>query len=185
MSEPSLASSPLPALESEDVVVASIVGPSPGEKDWASLFQRVLNAANPDAEVLRLEFGDVLKKQAFLKWIANTWFPQAIIEADAATILSGARPTRAVLKADADMIRLEWEDMDLQTLSPKKVGALEVQLITGESASLVVRRKLQQGSDTRGGLPGEALLMDKLVEGVNKVAYKKSFCTPVGDSTTV
>ncbi len=37
----------------------------------------------------RIDFGAINKQDALTNWIADIWFPQALIEADAATILTG------------------------------------------------------------------------------------------------
>lgn len=165
--------SEFPVVASE-LVVTSIDGPELNEKQWESLFQRVVNSGIMGAELLRVDFKGVDKKQQLLSWIANTWFPQALIDADAATILSGARPVRAVLLSGTDKVELVWEDLNMQTMKPMKVGALEITVSDSTKAGLSVCRSLGESM-----LPGEGLLMDKLVEGINKVVYKKQFASPL------
>ena len=48
-------------------------------------------ATDGTAELLRLD-GSVDKFKQLSTWISSTWFPSALIDANAATILSGARP---------------------------------------------------------------------------------------------
>ena len=147
----------------------SIAGDTPTDKDWNLLLSRL--KADGDVEILRIEFGAVLKPQAMLNWLVETWFPQALIDADAATILSGARPVRAIKTSDLSF-RIVWEDIT-PDLSVKTTGGVEVSLSTGNLPSLVAKRL------SGGSLPGEMQLMDRLIEGINKVAYKKQFCSPL------
>lgn len=168
----------LPAVTA--VVVTSIAGPIPSDKDWDAAFQRVLTMGKGagSAELIKIEFGSVQKEAAFLLWITNSWFPQALVEADAATILSGSRPVRAVRSTKEDnAISVIWENMDPQTMRPVFVGSLEIRLVAkgeeGANPYLSVRRV----SDGKP-LQGEGLLVDKLVEGINRNAFKKNFATP-------
>ena len=103
----------------------------------------------------------------FSAWISSTWFPNALIDANAATILSGARPVRAV-EQEEGMIHLVWEDVQ-SDLSVKRAGHLVV-TITQEPARLTVCRSQV------GYLPGEVELMDNLVENTQKI-YQKKFAT--------
>ena len=147
----------------------SIAGDTPTDKDWSLLLSRL--KADSDVEILRIEFGAVLKPQAMLNWLVETWFPQALIDADAATILSGARPVRAIKTSDRSF-RIMWEDIT-PDLSVKTTGGVEVSLTMDNVPSLVAKRL------SGGSLPGEMQLMDRLIEGINKVAYKKQFCSPL------
>ena len=153
-------------------LVVSIAGNPPSENDWSKLFNRFTATGN--VEILRIDFGSLSKPQAMANWIVDVWFPQALIDADAATILSGARPVRATKLASGttQAVRIVWEDLQ-PDLSVKAAGAVEVRLIEGESPALSVVRL------SSGMLQGETLLMDKLLEAVNKFAYKKQYCTPV------
>jgi hypothetical protein len=151
--------------------VVSIAGEPPSDKEWMQLFSRLKSSDN--VEILRVEFGEVLKPQALLNWVADTWFPQALIDADAATILAGARPVRASKIGDKS-IRIVWEDMQ-PDLTIKTVGGVELKLITENASSppALVAVRLSGKS-----LPGEMQLMDRLIEGINKSVYKKQICTP-------
>ena len=62
-----------------------------------------------------MDFSDILKQKAFVTWIADSWFPQALIDANVATVLRGARPVRAVRVGD-DRVEIRWEELttDLQ-----------------------------------------------------------------------
>ena len=77
----------------EDTLVVSIAGPPLTGADWDRIFKRLQR--NGDAELLRIEFGQINKPVALVRWLCDSWFPQALIGADAATILRGARPVRA------------------------------------------------------------------------------------------
>jgi len=169
-----------------EALVVSIVGKPVSAAGWKQLFARVQNAN--DLEVLRVPFQQVLKPQLLLNWISDSWFPQALIEADAATILSGARPVKAINSARKaapgsapGTIRILWEDLK-PDLTATAVGALELSLELpsdsedGKLPALVVKRV----ADT--ALPGEAQLMDRLQEGINKNVYKKQFCTPIASA---
>lgn len=177
--DPEVAGSKQKQATSIEALVVSIVGKPVSLAGWKQLFGRVQNANN--LEVLRVPFQQVLKPQLLLNWISDSWFPQALIEADAATILSGARPVKAVNSArkaavgsPPGTIKILWEDLkpDLTAVS---VGALEIclELEEGKPSALVVKRM----ADT--ALPGEVQLMDRLQEGINKNVYKKQFCTPL------
>ena len=121
-------------------------------------------------ELLRMEFDEIIKEKAFSNWIADQWFPQALIDADAATIIAGARPVKAV-KQENGNIKIFWEELK-PDLSVLKVGEIEVKLEnTDASKALSVIRV--SGEE----LPGESQLMDRLLEAVNKNAVKKNFVT--------
>ena len=131
----------------------------------------------PGAELLKIEFGAILKEDAFSKWITSSWFPSALVDADAATILTGSRPVRTITKDKS--ISIVWEDFDKEAMKPVKVGSLEIVLDNSDkSPSLTVLRQ----SDGKNKLQGEDLLLDKLVEGINKNAYRKQFCVPPEES---
>ena len=155
-----------------DCLVVSIAGDSPTEKEWEQSFTRISSSTN--AKILSIEFGAILKPQLLLSWLVEQWFPQALIDADTATILVGARPVRAV-KTSESSVRLVWENIQ-PDLSVKNVGGLDIMLNQGSPPSLDVKRL------SAGALPGEILLVDRLVEGVNKYVYKKNICTPAADS---
>ena len=148
--------------------VISLAGPPPAEKDWDTNFARL--AGGKDVELLRMEFDEINKEKAFLNWIADQWFPQALIDADAATIVSGARPVKAV-KQENSAIKIVWEELK-SDLSVVRVGEIEIRLENTENikALSVIRVSGEE-------LPGESQLMDRLLEGVNKNAVKKNFVT--------
>ena len=148
--------------------VISLAGPAPTEKEWKINFAKL--AGGKDVELLRMEFDEILKEKAFSNWLADQWFPQALIDADAATIIAGARPVKAV-KQENGNIKIFWEELK-PDLSVLKVGEIEVRLEnTDASKALSVIRI--SGKE----LPGESQLMDRLLEAVNKNAVKKNFVT--------
>merc|ERR1711871_1460203 len=148
--------------------VISLAGPPPAEKDWDTNFARL--AGGKDVELLRMEFDEINKEKAFLNWITDQWFPQALIDADAATIVAGARPVKAVKQGNGT-IKIIWEESK-SDLSVVKMGEIEVRLKNSETtkALSVIRMSGEE-------LPGESQLMDRLLEGVNKNAVKKNFVT--------
>jgi hypothetical protein len=158
-----------------DALIVSITGSSPSDKEWDRLFQRV--ASKQNAELLRMEFGSIVKPDALLQWLVDTWFSQALVEADAATVLTGARPVRAV-KTSSSSAEIKWDDLTPE-LTVRSVGSLVVSLDlgTGSGACLVITRNADKP------LPNESQLIDKLVEGVNKTVFKKGFCSPSKDVT--
>lgn len=147
--------------------VISIAGMPPTENDWSTIFVRATTGSN--VELLRVDFAEVLKPQALTNWVADVWFPQALIDADAATILTGARPVKANKLPNGNIIII-WEDIQ-KDLTVRRVGEVEIRLTTGEKPSL---RAVRLSSEI---LPGETQLMEKLIEGVNKQVYKKQLCT--------
>lgn len=169
-----------------EALIISIVGKSPSAVEWKQLFSRVTNSNNID--IVRIPFKDINKPTLLLNWISEFWFPQALIDADAATILTGARPVRAMnikgKEPNEQIVKIAWEDLrpDLTSVA---VGHLEISLENvgskdeGKRPSIVVKRM------ATGNLPGELQLMDKLVEGVNKNVYKKQFCTPLESFSVV
>ena len=136
-------------------------------------------------QVITIPFQEVLKPQLFLNWLVDSWFPQALIEADAAIILAGGRPVRIVNPDKASKppleqrLRIQWEDLK-SDLTVTAVGYLEISFdtTTGPTPALVVKRY------AKSALPGERQLMDKLLEGVNKNAYKKNFALPITTTST-
>lgn len=151
-----------------DAQVISLAGSRPSESDWAAMLTRLTSGSN--IELLHVNFGEILKPQAFTNWIADTWFPQALIDADAATILTGARPVKTA-KISEGVVRIIWEDIR-PDLTVVRAGELEVRVSPETSSVSAVRLS----SDI---LPGEAQLMEKLLEGINKNVYKKLFCVPL------
>jgi hypothetical protein len=132
-----------------DSFIQSIEGPSsPSQNDWHKIFSRLMSSSSKaaDVELLRLDFETVPKErlQQFSSWLVDTWFPQvliycftiiiltiavqALIEADAATILSGARPVRAVKvgsTANSVDINVSWQDLQ-PDLTVKAVGTVRL-----------------------------------------------------------
>ena len=108
--------------ESVEVQVLSTEGSELSELEWEKSFQRL--ATDGAAELLRLDFARIDKLKQFSTWISSTWFPSALIDANAATILSGARPVRAV-EQGVGVIHLVWEDVQ-SDLSVKRAGHLVV-----------------------------------------------------------
>lgn len=131
--------------------------------------------AQSDVELIRINFGAINKPAALTNWIGDIWFPQALIEADAATILTGARPVRAVKNAETGAVQIRWEDLQ-PDLTVKAAGGIEIRVLTGESPAISVVRL------SSGTLPGEMQLIDRLVEGVNKNVYKRQICSPVEET---
>ena len=123
-------------------------------------------------ELIRINFGAINKPAALTNWIGDIWFPQALIEADAATILTGARPVRAVKNTETGAVQIRWEDLQ-PDLTVKAAGGLEIRVLQGETPAISVVRL------SSGTLPGEMQLIDRLVEGVNKNVYKRQICSPM------
>lgn len=159
-----------------NTLVISIEGSAPTDKEWNNLFSRI--SSGNQAQVLNIQFASIVKKSAFITWLVDVWFPQALIEADTATILRGARPVRAS-KIDESTVKIAWEDIK-SDLSVETVGNLLIILDGGSTSqpSLIVTRSTT-ASNTSKSLPGEMLLMDKLVEGINKYIYAKGIATPI------
>ena len=74
-------------------------------------------------ELIRIAFGAINKPAALTNWIGDIWFPQALIEADAATILTGARPVRAVKNLETGNVQIKWEDLQPDLVMVKRNGA--------------------------------------------------------------
>jgi hypothetical protein len=127
-------------------------------------------------ELIRIAFGAINKPAALTNWIGDIWFPQALIEADAATILTGARPVRAVKNLETGNVQIKWEDLQ-PDLTVKAAGGLEIRVLQGESPAISVVRL------SAGSLPGEMQLIDRLVEGINKNVYKRQICSPVDEKS--
>lgn len=163
------------ATTTADSLIVSIAGPPLKEKDWDKLFTRM--QATGDVELLRIEFAQILKLQPFLNWISDTWFPQALIDADAATILSGSRPVRALKDLKSNSVRVIWEDLQ-PDLTVRSAGSLEIMLIqnTNDGMATTFYPYLSVVRVAKTPLPGENQLVDRLIEAINKNVYKKQFC---------
>lgn len=68
-------------------------------------------------------------------------------------------------------VQIVWEDLQ-PDFSVKSTVGVEIRLLGGAQPAVSVVRI------STSSLPGESQLVDKLLEGINKVAYKKQFCTP-------
>lgn len=156
-----------------DALVVSIIGNVPTEKDWETLFTRMQTGSN--VELLRMEFGEMKKPAAFATWLVDSWFPQALIDADAATILTGARPVRA-RKVNDSLIKIVWEEMAAD-LSVKSPGGLDI-IINGGGAGTSPYLSVIRATAGGSSLPGEMSMVDKLLEGINKNAFKRNFASP-------
>ena len=169
-----------------EALIVSIVGKSPSTTDWRQLFSRVTNSNNID--IVRIPFKDINKPALLLNWITEFWFPQALIDADAATILTGARPVRAVnikgKEPNEQIVKIAWEDLK-PDLTSVAVGHLQISLENVGSSDEDKRPSIVVKRMATGNLPGEMQLIDKLVEGVNKNVYKKQFCTPLESFSAV
>jgi len=151
-----------------DGLIISIPGNAPSDKDWDQLFARF--NTNSNSEILKLDFKELIKPALFVSWLTDTWFPQALIDADTATILTGARPVR-IVKSSETSVKIFWESLQ-PDLTVKVPGALEIRLLTSPPSLSVVRQ-------ASGELPGEILLVDRLIEGINKFIYKKNIAVPM------
>lgn len=149
-------------------LIVSVSGEPLNDNEWNRQFLKLSSGSN--AELLAMDFGSIPKPQQLLSWITDTWFPQALIEADAATVYAGARPVRAI-KTSTSSIQIKWEDLS-PTFDVIPVGGLEIRLEIEPNPSIRVIRL------TNKPLPGETQLVDKLVESINKQVYKKQFATP-------
>jgi hypothetical protein len=149
-------------------LIISIPGNAPSDKDWDQLFARF--NTNSNSEILKLDFKELIKPALFVSWLTDTWFPQALIDADTATILTGARPVR-IVKSSETSVKIFWESLQ-PDLTVKVPGALEIRLLTSPPSLSVVRQ-------ASGELPGEILLVDRLIEGINKFIYKKNIAVPM------
>jgi hypothetical protein len=200
-------SNPVDAVK-ENALVISIGGPKNlDDRDCQQLTQQLLpktssssgvggsqQSSSADAvesmELLRLEFSEISRIDNLISWLVDSWFPQALIEANAAIILQGARPVRAIRSSPTSSnVKIMWEDLKENDLSVISVGYLEIVIaVTGQPYPyLSVRRYLstknkQDNSGRSTTLPGERQLIDKLIEGINTVAYKKKFVSPLTSS---
>ena len=151
-----------------DALVVSTVGEPLNDNEWSRQFVKLSSVGN--AELLVVDFGSIPKPDQMVSWIIDTWFPQALIEADAATVVAGARPVRAT-KISSKTVQIKWEDIS-PTFDVIPVGGLEIKLETEKNPSLRVVRLNNKP------LPGEMQLLDKLVSSINTQVYKKQFATP-------
>ncbi len=168
---------------SVETLIISIIGQPLKQAEWKQLFNRISNSNN--IEISKIQFQEILKPQLLINWIADSWFPQALIEADAATILTGARPVRAIKTSSIEngkeslVVKILWEDLQ-PDLTVKPVGYLEISLsdkIVTDSTENYPSLNVKRIADKP--LPGETQLTDKLIEGINKSVYKKQFCKPL------
>ena len=162
--------------------IQSITGPIPSERDWEGLFSRLLSSSSrqEDVQLLQVEMEAINKPTALGNWLVDNWFPSALIDADAATILTGARPVRASkVSTDKDnevKIKILWEDLQ-SDLTVMTAGALQIEVSPRSNPPAITVKRLSKG----GALPGETMIVDKLVEAINKSVYKKQFCIPKVD----
>lgn len=147
--------------ESVEATIVSTEGSPLTEDDWKSSFRRLSSTGT--SELLRMEFTSIIKFQAFSNWITSVWFPQALIDANAATILRGARPVRALSK-EPGVVKLVWEDMK-DDLSVTPAGSLLL-TISQDPAVLSIKR------EQAGSLPGEVEMIDNLVVSMETM-YRK------------
>lgn len=151
-----------------DAVIQSIPGLAPNPEDWLKLLQRAQSGGN--LELLRVEFAEILKPNLFINYLMDTWYPQALIDSNAATIRSGPRPVRTTKTSDKSF-QITWEDL-LPDLTVKTPGTIRIELVTDAKVPYLAATRVAERS-----LPGDKALIDKLLEEINKSAYKKQFCT--------
>lgn len=147
--------------------VLSTEGKALSQAEWSSSFQRL--STEGSSQLLRLEFASINKLKQFNTWLCSTWFPSALIDANAAIILTGARPVRALSRGDST-VEVVWEQIN-PDLSVTRAGSLNMEITEDPPALTVTRAQA-------GALPGEVELMDNLVENVGTI-YKKKLVSPV------
>lgn len=147
--------------------VLSTEGKALSQAEWSSSFQRL--STEGSSQLLRLEFASINKLKQLNTWLCSTWFPSALIDANAAIILTGARPVRALSRGDST-VEVVWEQIN-PDLSVTRAGSLNMEITENPPALTVTRAQA-------GALPGEVELMDNLVENVGTI-YKKKLVSPV------
>lgn len=140
----------------------STVGKALSRAEWSNSFQRL--STEGSSELLRLDFASINKLKQLNTWICTSWFPSALIGANAAIILTGARPVRALSRGE-NKVELVWESINAD-LSVTKAGSLLMEITEAPPALVVTRAQ-------SGVLPGETELMDNLVENVQTIYRKK------------
>ena len=123
-----------------------------------------------NVELLSVAFGEIKKPAALSTWLVDQWFPQALIDADAATILTGARPVRAQ-KVSESVVQIKWEELQ-PDLSVRPAGALEIRIDAAKATLSVVRAS---GGGAGASLPGEMQHLDRLLAGITKKCFKEGF----------
>ena len=181
-------------IQSSSTQLISIAGSPPTQREWKAMINKVMSREG--LELLRIEFAQIVKPKELASWLCDSWFSQALIDSNAATISSGARPVRA-LKTSPTSVKIQWQELLLPDLTVRPAGALEIQIVD----PFVITSKLAESEIESGKaevvgeeeiphirvvrtesnipLPGEAQLVERLVEGINKNVYKKKFCIPI------
>jgi hypothetical protein len=99
----------------------SIAGSPPSDAEWTAMLARITGGKG--SSLLRIDFAEIPSRDKLCMWIQRDWFPRALVDADAATILTGARPVRAVVRPEGVVIT--WETLR-SDLTAEKVGELLV-----------------------------------------------------------
>eukprot|EP00981_Chlorochromonas_danica_P009260 scaffold2582_cov162-Ochromonas_danica.AAC.29 len=178
-----------------EALLTSTTGPELSREAWTESFQRletsVLPTLSKEVQLLRMEASSV-RPSELLSFLADEWLPRALLDADIAVLSSGARPTRAVRKAD-DELSIEWEELD-EDLTVRNVGRLVLSLQrqpagssnnnnsnnnnnNGNSNSSSTVLFLRRESDKKRVLPVEAKLVESLIEALRTDAVRRRLLT--------
>lgn len=160
-----------------EALLTSTTGPELSREAWTEAFQRletsILPTLSKEVQLLRMEVSSV-RPSELLSFLADEWLPRALLEADIAVLSSGARPTRAVRKADNEL-SIQWEELD-EDLTVRNVGrlVLALQRQPGSSSTILI---LTRESEKKRTLPVESKLVDSLIEALRTDAVRRRLLT--------
>jgi hypothetical protein len=159
--------------EPRTLQLSSIRGPPPTPAEWTSILSKALTPDALQRVLLSVPFQEVLRPQALMSWLSDTWYPQAVIDINAAVTTSGARPVK-ISRAGESSLVIVWEELrsDLKVV---RVGELRIDVTLGgegKSPCLTVMRDAAAGV-----LPGNALLAENLQNALKNNVYRKQLCT--------
>ncbi|CBJ26332.1 conserved unknown protein [Ectocarpus siliculosus] len=152
-----------------ELSVVSVDGFATTDEEWEEELKRLDDSDG--VAVFSIEFDAISRKDQLMRWLADSWGPAALRKSTAGMLRSGARPV-AVAPTESGL-ELVWETLtdDLKAVQAGKLSLV----VTEEPAGIRIVRVAGPGQPQGKALSGEEEIVQSLLEGINTVAYPKSF----------
>ncbi|CAN0065177.1 unnamed protein product [Ectocarpus sp. 4 AP-2014] len=152
-----------------ELSVVSVDGFATTDEEWEEELKRLDDSDG--VAVFSIEFDAISRKDQLMRWLTDSWGPGALRKSTAGMLRSGARPV-AVAPTETGL-ELVWETLtdDLKAVQAGKLSLV----VNEEPAGIRIVRVAGPGQPQGKALSGEEEIVQSLLEGINTVAYPKSF----------
>eukprot|EP00903_Cladosiphon_okamuranus_P010610 g10034.t1 len=152
-----------------ELSVVSVEGFATTDEEWEEELKRLDDSEG--VAVFSIDFDAIDKKEQLIKWLTESWGPAALRKSTAGMLRSGARPVTVAPTPTG--LELVWETLT-EDLDAVQAGKLSL-VVNDEPAGIRVVRVAGPGQPQGKTLSGEEEIVQSLLEGINTVAYPKSF----------